>query len=73
MDTFKALRIHDSGGRASARIESIGLDDPADPAPLGESLGLRTIVGGFAVLLVLLGLAFGPLANALGKMAVIRG
>ena len=29
MDTFKALRIHDSGGRASARIESIGLDDLA--------------------------------------------
>jgi NADH-quinone oxidoreductase subunit N len=54
-------------------LRTIGLDDPADSAPLGESLGFRTIVGGLAVLLVLLGLAWGPLAFALGKMAVIRG
>jgi NADH-quinone oxidoreductase subunit N len=54
-------------------LRTIGLDDPADPAPLGESLGFRVIVFGLAVLLVALGLAWGPLANVLGKAAVIRG
>src|SRR5262249_22062689 len=54
-------------------LRTIGLDDPADPAPLAEPVGFRAIVFWLAVALVLLGLAWGPLAFVVGKVAVIRG
>jgi NADH-quinone oxidoreductase subunit N len=54
-------------------LRTIGLDDPADQTPLAAPIGLRAIVFGLAVALVVLGLAWGPLAAVAEKVAVIRG
>jgi NADH-quinone oxidoreductase subunit N len=54
-------------------LRTIGLDDPADPTPLAASVGLRAIVFALAVTLVVLGLAWGPVAATADKAALIRG
>jgi len=54
-------------------LRTIGLDDPADPTPLAAPVGLRALVFGLAVALVVLGLAWGPLAAVAEKAALIRG
>ena len=52
-----------SAGYYLAILRSAGLDEPTDPQPLGESWGVAVYLGLLAVALVVVGVAWGPLAE----------
>ncbi len=50
-------------------LRTLGLDEPVDPAPLGESTFERVILICLSAALLVMGLLWGPIASVLGKLA----